>query len=397
MLQCALAFKRRLPTGCLIAVVLAMGITGWPALGKTDTNNACERFFPRYERKFSIPMYLLHAIGQTESGTQIKGHHEKVAWPWTVQMDGEGHFFPTKKEAVAFVEGMMAQGKQNMDVGCMQVNMYYHGNAFRSVADAFDPSQNIAYAANYLKEQYQKYGHWRDAAAAYHSQTPKHGKRYAHKVITHWAQLMQGLHKNPTEPANPDTHHLALPATPVALWQEVPRHTARLSAKEERTRQANSIIMVNTPQAQAEPTSTAVETAHPAPEAHTEIDKPKAAISEAQLAAATTLDLEKTSVSLNPSAQPDAKTNELQRSSQPEQPVEASGKAHTPPSQPTAESIDTARQRAPLPKDMPVIASAQQVKGVWQLAQERQNQRIAQEKIQAGKREKEGVTLIFAY
>lgn len=40
----------------------------------------------------------------------------------------------------------------------MQINLSYHGKAFKSIEDALDPQKNVTYAAKYLKSLYLKKG-----------------------------------------------------------------------------------------------------------------------------------------------------------------------------------------------------------------------------------------------
>ena len=75
-----------------------------------------------------------------------------------------------------------------MDVGCTQINLMYHPNAFASLDDAFDPERNAAYAARFLTDLFHQAGSWPHAAAAYHSQTPELGTDYQRKVLEAWAE-----------------------------------------------------------------------------------------------------------------------------------------------------------------------------------------------------------------
>jgi hypothetical protein len=48
---------------------------------------------------------------------------------------------------VAWTAARQAAGSQSIDVGCFQVNLYYHPTAFVSLAEGFDPAANARYAA----------------------------------------------------------------------------------------------------------------------------------------------------------------------------------------------------------------------------------------------------------
>jgi hypothetical protein len=107
-------------------------------------------------------------------------------WPWTINAEGEGQFFQTRQEAVAAVEALQARGVQSIDVGCLQVNLMYHPDAFASLDDAFDPRINANYAAHFLNALYAGSKDWPTAAGAYHSETPALGDAYRVLVMARW-------------------------------------------------------------------------------------------------------------------------------------------------------------------------------------------------------------------
>jgi hypothetical protein len=146
-----------------------------------DDPAACLGYIKSQETGQKIPEGLLKAIGFTESG-RTAGDGRQVAWPWTVNAQGQGHYFESKKDAIAFVEELQALGVSVIDVGCMQVNLYYHPEAFASLEAAFDPATNVAYAARFLKELKAETGDWGVATQYYHSRTAQLGRLYAGRV-----------------------------------------------------------------------------------------------------------------------------------------------------------------------------------------------------------------------
>ena len=134
----------------------------------------------RTERTNGIPHRLLQAIALAESGRWNAERKATIAWPWTVTAEGQGLFFATKAEAIAEVEHLRARGVRNIDVGCMQVNLHYHADAFDDLDEAFDPAHNVAYASTYLKRMYEDRRSWPEAAA-YHSTTPEFAGPYRKK------------------------------------------------------------------------------------------------------------------------------------------------------------------------------------------------------------------------
>lgn len=152
----------------------------------------CDASIPRYERALGIPVYLLSAIARNESGRWDAQQKKMVSWPWTLNAQGQGMYFNTKEEAVAAVQRLRMQGVTSIDVGCMQVNLMHHPNAFRSISDAFEPETNVAYAAKFLKQNFEETGSWKAAVMYYHSRTPGYGIPYAQRVINTWRRIMNG-------------------------------------------------------------------------------------------------------------------------------------------------------------------------------------------------------------
>ncbi len=151
--------------------------------------NICITAVKSAERLNAIPLHLLNAISKAESGRWHTGKKANIAWPWTVNANGAGKFFDTKAEAVAEVEFLMTEGVRNIDVGCMQINLKAHANAFATIGDALDPPTNAAYGAKYLKTMYQRTNNWLKAAGGYHSMTPHLNARYRAKVGHIWNKL----------------------------------------------------------------------------------------------------------------------------------------------------------------------------------------------------------------
>ncbi len=143
------------------------------------------------EREKGIPTHLLRSIALTESGRWDDASSRTVAWPWTINAEGVGHFFPSKQAAIAFVHKLRAKGVKSMDVGCMQVNLMWHPNAFASLDEAFEPVKNVAYAARHLAELKDNQKTWTEAVGYYHSATPELGQRYRAKVLKTWADIQR--------------------------------------------------------------------------------------------------------------------------------------------------------------------------------------------------------------
>ncbi len=154
--------------------------------------NICAEQTALIERRTGVPKHLLKAISLAESGRWDSTKRANVAWPWTVTSGGKGQYFDTKAEALAEVEFLMTRGVRNIDVGCMQINLFYHAAAFETLDESFDPQANTTYAAAYLKNMFATTGNWMEAAGYYHSTTPERNGPYKKKVLAFWRDQRGG-------------------------------------------------------------------------------------------------------------------------------------------------------------------------------------------------------------
>ena len=145
----------------------------------------CQSAIDTVERHASVPPKLLSAIARTESGRAIESGRV-VAWPWTINVAGIGYFFETIEAAISAVETFRTANVRSIDVGCMQVNLMYHPDAFASLRQAFEPSVNASYAAKFLTALRAELGSWPKAIAAYHSRTPDLAAAYGQRIMQAW-------------------------------------------------------------------------------------------------------------------------------------------------------------------------------------------------------------------
>lgn len=172
-------------------VLLLLGIAR-PAAAQMaaapDPGAACRAAIATAERDGGVPAGLLQAIGRVESGRRDPVTGLYAPWPWTINAEGRGSYFPTREAAIAEVRQLQARGVRIIDIGCMQVNLYHHPNAFPTLEQAFDPLTNARYAARFLSElRANAGGDWARAAGHYHSQTPERAEPYRARVLQAWA------------------------------------------------------------------------------------------------------------------------------------------------------------------------------------------------------------------
>lgn len=168
-----------------------------------EPGRLCRAAIQAAERAAGIPAQLLMAIARVESGRRDPDTGAFHPWPWTINAEGRGQFFPTKAAAIAEVQALQARGVRSIDVGCMQINLRHHPDAFANLEEAFDPAANARYAARFLSELHATRGDWQRAASAYHSQTPEFAEPYRARVMAAWAEEQARPH--PPVPLAPPT------------------------------------------------------------------------------------------------------------------------------------------------------------------------------------------------
>ncbi|WP_420403866.1 transglycosylase SLT domain-containing protein [Nisaea sp.] len=192
-------FLSRLAILAAPLLVLA-GISG----ASETSDRMCANATRHAEGEHRIPRHLLFAISLKETGRWNDERQESFTWPWTVTSGGEGRHFPHKIAAMAEVRRLLAKGITNIDVGCMQINLHYHGKAFDSLEEAFDPDRNTEYAARFLTELKQRHGSWRDAIEHYHSGNETRGRTYRHAVSRLQQQAYKGVALTMADPSTDD-------------------------------------------------------------------------------------------------------------------------------------------------------------------------------------------------
>ena len=127
---------------------------------KVDDAYVCMQATAKIEQQYQIKKHLLTTISSVETGRYNEAKKQTLAWPWTINAQGKGRYFATKEEAIRAVKKLQAQGVKSIDVGCMQINLAYHGDAFDSIEDgsrlpwhitpAYQPKRSVI-SANWLR------------------------------------------------------------------------------------------------------------------------------------------------------------------------------------------------------------------------------------------------------
>ena len=161
-----------------LSALCALFLSAAPALADASL---CDRAARSAAAETGVSLALLRAIMLAESGRDMG--QGRAAWPWTLQSQGQGHWLASADDALAMARDLMAGGETNIDIGCFQINLRWHGKAFPSLEAMLDPDTNARYAAAYLQELYQQTGDWRSAAGAYHSRDADRAESYVTRLV----------------------------------------------------------------------------------------------------------------------------------------------------------------------------------------------------------------------
>jgi len=162
-----------------------------------ETSKICAQEAHRQELAQGLPRHILAAIAKAETGRWDETRRASFAWPWTVTAEGEGRYFATKAEALAEVRRLQARRITNIDVGCMQVNLGWHGHQFASLEEAMDPAANTAFAGRFLATLRATSTDWMEAAGRYHSSLAERNESYRAKVTRLWDETKRDEAKRP--------------------------------------------------------------------------------------------------------------------------------------------------------------------------------------------------------
>ncbi len=163
------------------------------SISAVQQSELCTNALRRAEQRYHIPTSLLQSIARAESGRPISSPNDIRPWPWSIDADGSGFFFDSKMAAIAW---MRDQASQHIfvDVGCMQVDLHYHSDAFASLDSAFDPEMNADYAARFLVALHngEAGGSWDVAVGLYHSHSAPLAAEYRDRVAILGSDILHG-------------------------------------------------------------------------------------------------------------------------------------------------------------------------------------------------------------
>jgi soluble lytic murein transglycosylase-like protein len=168
----------RIPLVLLTAVCISEAASA--TAKSVATAKLCEREMVLASRKHGVPLGMLYAVGLTETGQ--KGSLQ----PYALNVEGRAVYGIDKNNALERFAQAKKAGAKLIDMGCMQINHYFHAEHFTSLDQMLDPAANVDYAARFLKQLRDREGSWTMAVARYHAGPNNNPaqKRYICRVMS---------------------------------------------------------------------------------------------------------------------------------------------------------------------------------------------------------------------
>jgi len=174
----------RRPLNLLFALVLPGSAFHAPVYASVPVG------YQQVAEAYDLPPEVLYAVALTESARQVDSTGNVRPWPWTLNVQGRGHFFASREEAEAALREHFDAGRTSIDIGLMQVNWRYHRQRLGSPQLALDPYHNLRVAAEILQHCRQSRQDWWAAVGCYHApNSPTRAARYQARVRAHWQRI----------------------------------------------------------------------------------------------------------------------------------------------------------------------------------------------------------------
>jgi hypothetical protein len=144
----------------------------------------CPVLISQVEARRNIPRGLLMAIAVTESALNGRPN------PYAMNIAGRAYHAQGTQDMANVISANWQRGVKSIDVGCMQINLMYHGMKFPRMTDLLDSKTNVEYGASFLISLATESGSWKDAVMSYHNKrNPARRAWYGCKVWNNYLRL----------------------------------------------------------------------------------------------------------------------------------------------------------------------------------------------------------------
>jgi hypothetical protein len=160
----------------------------WPAAGWSA---AVPGGYRAVAAETGVPDTVLYAVALAESGVGTDADGVRRPWPWTLNVAGRAHVYPTRAAAYHALDAFFARGERSIDIGLMQVSWRFHRAKLGDAWEALDPYHNLRVGARILRACFEQRGDWWAGVGCYHAPAdPERAQRYRARVAGHWRRLV---------------------------------------------------------------------------------------------------------------------------------------------------------------------------------------------------------------
>jgi hypothetical protein len=105
-------------------------------------------------KQHEVDPYILYAVALIESANSA-GTTKVTPWPWAINKSGKSILSDSQSQAHTILKKLIAEGNRHIDIGLMQINLYWHGNRVSNPEDLLNPVTNLTVGAGLLAEAIQ--------------------------------------------------------------------------------------------------------------------------------------------------------------------------------------------------------------------------------------------------
>ncbi|WP_024608507.1 lytic transglycosylase domain-containing protein [Pseudoalteromonas sp. TAB23] len=140
--------------------------------------------FASAAKRYNLDPILLYSVALAESASG-RGNEKISPWPWTLRTIKEPFYALNQNQAVTRLTQLLKEkgSKTSVDIGLMQINLFWHGHRVKTPVDLLDPvinldtgaqilSETIASASGDLELGIGRYHNWKD-----HVRSRAYGRR----------------------------------------------------------------------------------------------------------------------------------------------------------------------------------------------------------------------------
>ena len=169
-----------LSTACLAGNPIKTAQSQHTAIHSLSVNNSSAKLqntrWWAIAQQRQLDPYILYAVALVESANS-DDHATITPWPWTINKSGKPIISDSKQDAERVLAKSLTEGNRHVDVGMMQVNLYWHGHKVDKPEQLLNPITNLEIGAKVLAEAIQsspnnlelgigRYHSWKNAQAA---------------------------------------------------------------------------------------------------------------------------------------------------------------------------------------------------------------------------------------